>query len=189
MVVSSATSGLNTSTFDTAAVELLSPPPPPPPPPSGQNVVIYAGDAGIVRHGSWQSVSSSSSPNGAKLITPDAGVASLNAPLAAPTDYVDIPFNANAGTYRIWLRLQAAGNNKLNDAVWVQFSDAVISGSPAYRMNTTSGLLVNLATDASASSLNGWGWANTRYWSPPQAARAPYGFRFAKTACSSIKLS
>jgi hypothetical protein len=172
MVVSSAnTSVLNTSTFDTAAVEILSPPPPPPPPPSGQDVVIYASDSSIARHGSsWAPASSSSSPGGMKLVTPDAGVANLNAPLATPTDYVDIPFNANAGTYRIWLRLQATGNSKLNDAVWVQFSDAVISGSPAYRMNTTSGLLVNLATDASAASLNGWGWQNTAYWLSQQTA-------------------
>ena len=31
-------------------------------------------------------------------------------------------------------------------------------------MNTTTGLLVNLATDSTASSLNGWGWQNKAYW-------------------------
>ena len=31
-------------------------------------------------------------------------------------------------------------------------------------MNTASGLLVNLATDSLAGSLNGWGWQNTAYW-------------------------
>jgi hypothetical protein len=46
----------------------------------------------------------------------------------------------------------------------VQFSDALVSGAPIYPLNTTSGLLVNLATDASAVSLNGWGWENTAYW-------------------------
>ena len=29
---------------------------------------------------------------------------------------------------------------------------------------TTSGLLVNLATDSGASSLNGWGWQDSAYW-------------------------
>jgi hypothetical protein len=60
--------------------------------------------------------------------------------------------------------MQAAGNSKFNDAVWLQFSDALVSGSPVYQMNTTSGLLVNLATDTSADSLNGWGWQHTAYW-------------------------
>jgi hypothetical protein len=31
-------------------------------------------------------------------------------------------------------------------------------------MNTTSGLLVNLATDSTGSSLQNWGWANGAYW-------------------------
>jgi hypothetical protein len=168
-VVTSVNPGvLNTSTFDNPVVEPL---PPPSPPPTGQNVVIYASDIPSgARHGSWASASSPTSPNGLKLVTSDVGVANLSAPLAAPTDYVDVPFNANAGTYRIWLRMQAAGNSKGSDAVWLQFSDAVVSGSPAYRMNTNSGLLVNLATDASAASLNGWGWQNTAYWLSQQTA-------------------
>ena len=31
-------------------------------------------------------------------------------------------------------------------------------------MNSEPGLLVNLATDSSAVSLNGWGWYNAAYW-------------------------
>ena len=31
-------------------------------------------------------------------------------------------------------------------------------------MNTTSGLVVNLATDTSGTSLAGWGWQNGAYW-------------------------
>jgi hypothetical protein len=31
-------------------------------------------------------------------------------------------------------------------------------------MQTTSGLLVNLATDSTAASLNNWGWQNGAYW-------------------------
>jgi len=41
----------------------------------------------------------------------------------------------------------------------VQFSDAGV-----YPINTTQGLLVNLATDSTAVSLNGWGWQNGAYW-------------------------
>jgi hypothetical protein len=52
---------------------------------------------------------------------------------------------------------------KANDSVWVQLSDALVGGQPAYATGTTAGLLVNLATDGSAS-LRNWGWQNTAYW-------------------------
>jgi len=48
--------------------------------------------------------------------------------------------------------------------VWVQFSDAQANGSPIYPLNSTVGLLVNLATDSTAGSLNNWGWQNAAYW-------------------------
>jgi hypothetical protein len=130
------------------------------------NIVIYASDipaAGL--HGSWSVASDATSPNGTKLVTTDVGWASTNNPLASPTDYVDVTFTAAAGTpYRLWLRLQALGNSKFNDAVWVQFSDAQVNGAAIYPINNTSGLDVNLATDGTAASLNGWGWQNTAYW-------------------------
>jgi hypothetical protein len=46
----------------------------------------------------------------------------------------------------------------------VQFSDATVNGAAAYPIGSTSGLLVNLATDSAAGSLSGWGWQNTAYW-------------------------
>ena len=64
----------------------------------------------------------------------------------------------------MWLRLRAINNNKYNDSVWVQFSDAQVNGFAVDQIGTTNGLLVNLATDSSAVSLNGWGWANGAYW-------------------------
>ena len=66
--------------------------------------------------------------------------------------------------YRFWIRLRALNDDKFNDAVWVQFSDALVSGAAAYRIGTTQGLLVNLATDAGASSVRNWGWQNGAYW-------------------------
>jgi glucose/arabinose dehydrogenase len=136
-------------------------------PPAATDVVIYANDVpASALHGSWAAAGDSTSPNGVKLVTPDAGASNLNAPLAAPVDYVDVTFTANSGTpYTIWLRLKALGNSKFNDAVWVQFSDARASnGSPVHEMNSPSGLLVNLATDSTAASLNNWGWQNGAYW-------------------------
>jgi hypothetical protein len=128
--------------------------------------VIYASDVPAgARHGSWKTAADATSPNGVKLVTTDAGVAITANALASPSDYVDVTFNASAGTpYTIWLRLRALNNSKYNDAVWLQFSDAVTGGSAAYPMNTTAGLLVNLATDGNGDSLSGWGWQNTAYW-------------------------
>jgi phosphatidylserine/phosphatidylglycerophosphate/cardiolipin synthase-like enzyme len=162
LVNSHNTGVLNTSTFDNVSVSGNSTPPPT----TGTNIVIYANDiAASAIHGSWSKASDSASPASVKLSTPDNGVANTNNPLASPTDYVDVTFNANAGTpYTIWLRMKATANSKYNDAVWVQFSDALSGGTPLYQLNSTSGLLVNLATDSTGSSLNNWGWQNTAYW-------------------------
>jgi len=91
--------------------------------------------------------------------------ASTDVPAAAPQHYVDVTFNADAGTpYRLWLRMQALNNSKFNDSLWIQFFDAMSGGSSIYPINTTQGLDVNLATDAAATSLNQWGWQNAAYW-------------------------
>jgi regulation of enolase protein 1 (concanavalin A-like superfamily) len=152
---------LNTATFDSVAATSG----------GGSNggseagdVVIYASDVANA-HGSWSAVSDGSAAGGIKLSTTNAGAANTDNPLAAPSDYFDVPFEAQANTpYTIWLRLRAIGNDKFNDSLWVQFSDALSGGSPVYRLNTTSGLLVNLATDGTASSLVNWGWQNGAYW-------------------------
>lgn len=164
-VTSHDVNALNSSTFDNVTVTAGATPPPPPPP-TATTVVIYASDiAANALHGSWATGSDPASPSSVTLVTPDNGVANTNNPLAAPVDYVDVPFTADANTpYTIWLRLKAAANNKYNDAVWVQFSDALVNGAPVYPIGTTSGLLVNLATDSSGSSLNNWGWQNAAYW-------------------------
>jgi glycosyl hydrolase family 115 len=116
-------------------------------------------------HGAWTRVADASAAAGSALATPNNGVAITSAPLASPGDYVDVTFDAPAGTeYTLWLRLNAAANDKFNDSVWVQFSDAQAGGAGVYAIGSTSGLLVNLATDSTAVSLNGWGWQNTAYW-------------------------
>jgi subtilisin family serine protease len=140
------------------------PPPPPPPPPS--EIVVYASDLpASARHGTWTTAADAASPFSTKLVTSNNGVSNANAPLAAPADYIDVGFSADAGIpYTIWFRLKALNNDKFNDAIWAQFSDAMVSGSPVYPLNSTSGLMVNLATDATASSLNNWGWVHSAYW-------------------------
>jgi hypothetical protein len=139
---------------------------PPPPPPPTPNIVVYASDisSGAI-HGSWSRVGDASAAGGVKLASTDAGWSSTTAPQSSPANYVDVGFTATAGVaYTIWLRLQALNNDKYNDSVWVQFSDAFVGGSQPYQMNSTSGLLVNLATDTTGASLNRWGWVNSAYW-------------------------
>jgi hypothetical protein len=168
-------SELNTATFD--SVSVTSGGSTPPPPTSSGNVVIYASDIpASARRGSWQPASDPLSPDLVKLRTPDNGFQSSSAPLAAPTHYVDVTFNADANKpYRLWLRLRAFANHVNNDSVWVQFSDALVNGNPTFRMNTTSALLVNLVEDASTFPLD-WGWRNTTYWlSQPTTFTFPTG--------------
>jgi probable HAF family extracellular repeat protein len=134
--------------------------------PAPSDIVIYAADVpGDRIHGSWSKQNDSTSPGGLKLQTTNAGVSHTDSPLASPVDYFDVSFEAVAGQpYALWLRLKALDNNKFNDAVWVQFSGSQANGGPIYRMGSTSALLVNLATDATASSLSNWGWQNGAYW-------------------------
>jgi regulation of enolase protein 1 (concanavalin A-like superfamily) len=129
-------------------------------------IVIYASDiANGQLHGAWTTAPDATSPNGVKMTTADAGWSSIQQPLAAPADYIDVPFSAEADTpYTLWLRIRAISNNKYNDSLWVQFSDAQVGGSPVYPIGSTAGLLVNLATDSTATSLNAWGWQNGAYW-------------------------
>jgi hypothetical protein len=147
-------------------------------PPGAADVVVYASDIpAAARHGSWTTASDPASPNGVKLVTSDVGFVAANAPLPNPIDYVDVTFDVSAGTpYAVWLRLRASGDSMLNDSVWVQFSDATANGASVYPINTSAGLLVNLATDGSGSSLKEWGWQHTAYWlSQPTTVTFPTG--------------
>src|SRR2546423_766651 len=101
---------------------------------SGTNTVIYAADIpDTAMHGAWSKVVDATAAGQTKLTTTDTGSSSLNNPLTAPADYVDISFPANANTsYTLWIRLQARANSKFNDSVWVQFADARVNGSIVY---------------------------------------------------------
>jgi regulation of enolase protein 1 (concanavalin A-like superfamily)/phosphatidylserine/phosphatidylglycerophosphate/cardiolipin synthase-like enzyme len=163
LLVTSHTNGVtSTSSFDNVSVTAGSTPPPP----SSSDIVIYASDVPSANlHGEWVAAADPTSPNGIKLSTPDNGVKNTTNALAAPVHYVDVPFTATGGTqYTLWLRLKALNNNKVSDSIYVQFSDAQISGAAAYPTGTTSGLIVNLATDSTGSSDMNWGWVDGAYW-------------------------
>jgi hypothetical protein len=126
-------------------------------------IVVYARDVASPR--GWTLVSDASAADGMALSNPEQAWSSTSAALAAPTQYFDVTFTAQANTrYRLWLRLRAQADSKFNDSVYVQFSDAVnSSGAAVYRVGTTAGLTVNLAT-CGTCAVQGWGWQNRAYW-------------------------
>lgn len=151
--------------FNYIAVRDSSAPPPPPPPPAPE-IVIYAADVPQADiHGNWAAIADATAAGGIKMASTDFGAATVSTPLAAPADFVDVTFNAVAGTkYRLWLRVNAEVDSKYNDSLYVQFSGAVNSaGTPIYRMGTSQGLNVNQAT-CSTCVPAGWGWLNNAYW-------------------------
>ena len=126
-------------------------------------IVMHASDARVWR-GNWARSVSAGAAGGQSMRSADRGWSSPDRPFAAPENYFDLTFDAEANTpYRIWVRLRAGGNSKWNDAVWLQFSNALVSGSPTYRMGTTEALLVNLER-CNNCGVAGWGWQNGAYW-------------------------
>lgn len=148
------------------------------------DVVLYASDAANL-HGNWVRVSDATAAGGQLVSSVDKGWGTTNAVLASPADYFEFTFNAVANTpYHVWLRQRATANSKYNDAMYAQFSDAVdANGSPLYGIGTTTGLTVNLATDAAASSLNGWGWQDGAYWLAQQTT-----VRFASSGSHTLRI-
>jgi endonuclease/exonuclease/phosphatase family metal-dependent hydrolase len=132
---------------------------------AGSDVVIYTSDVSNVQ-GNWSKVSDGSAAGGQRMTSADQGSSQTDSPLGSPSDYFEATFTAPASTsYHVWLRMRAKGDSKWNDSVWVQFSDATnTSGQAAYRIGSSAGLSVNLATDSGGSSLSGWGWQDKSYW-------------------------
>jgi hypothetical protein len=107
----------------------------------------------------WTRAADSTAASGARLWNPNAGAAKLVVPLASPSQYFDVAFNAVANQpYRLWIRARAESDYWGNDSVFVQFSASKnASGSVAWRIGTTDALAVNLE-DCSGCGISGWGW-------------------------------
>jgi hypothetical protein len=126
--------------------------------PDARDVVMRAADAETVR--GWTRVADAEAAGGVRLATTDAGVA-ITVPLEAPATYFDLPFEAEASRpYRLWVRGLAQGSHRLNDSLYVQFSDSVTQqGEPVYRIGTASATTVVLEEFLHAG-LSGWAWAD-----------------------------
>ena len=130
----------------------------PPPDPEAGDIVLYASEASV-RVGPWNIVNDSTAAGGERLHNPNAGAAKLSSPVANPSNYFEMTFNAEAGKpYRLWIRGKADNNSWANDSVFIQFSTSVTSsGAATWRIGTTSATEMNLE-DCSGCGLSGWGW-------------------------------
>ena len=131
----------------------------------GDEVVLDASDAAAADvHGKWQKATMAGTAAGVALVIPDANATKAAAPLASPSSYVDLHFNAASGVpYYIWFRAQAESNRYTNDSFYMQFSDAVdAAGKSLARIGTTAGLAMVLE-EGSGAGLSGWGWNDANY--------------------------
>jgi phosphatidylserine/phosphatidylglycerophosphate/cardiolipin synthase-like enzyme len=132
-----------------------------PPPPSASlgsgDVLLYASKA--ARFGAWTVVPDSQAAGGARVLNHNAGLAKLTTAAAAPADYIEMTFQAEAQrAYRIWIRGMAQDNHWANDSVHIQFSGSVTSnGTPAWRIGTTDATSISIE-DNNGAGLSGWGW-------------------------------
>jgi hypothetical protein len=153
------------------------------PPAPSPELVLYAKDAAI--RGGWTVTADASAAGGARLQNGDAGAAKLLTPLASPTQYFEITFNAEAGVgYRLWMRGKATSNAWTNDSAYVQFDGSVDkAGVATYRIGTTSATTYTLE-DCSGCGLSGWGWQDNAYGA---GALGPLVY-FAKTGPQRIRV-
>ena len=114
--------------------------------------------------GTWHTIADATAADGTAIGNNDSGAAKVASAAAAPANYVDLAFDAQAGTaYRLWMRVRADADYWGNDSVFVQFSNAVdAGGAPVYRIGTTSSTTVNLE-DGSGAGVAGWGWQDNGY--------------------------
>jgi hypothetical protein len=121
---------------------------------------VPAGDI----HGQWYRTSDQTAAGGVRLWNPNKGAAKILTASASPASYFDVFFSAEAGrAYHVWLRMKAENDSYTNDSAFVQFSGTVTAtGSPAYRIGTTSAAEVSLQ-HSSGALIQGWGW-NDNGW-------------------------
>jgi hypothetical protein len=125
-------------------------------------VVLHAKNASTIV--GWTIMEDATAAGGARLQNVNAGAAKLSKPLASPTQYFEMTFNADAGIgYRLWMRGKATSNNWANDSVYVQFDGSVDeTGVPVYRIGTTSGTTYTLE-DCISCGVSGWGWQDNGF--------------------------
>lgn len=126
------------------------------------DVILHTAHARL--NGNWAAVPDVTAADGVRVSNADQGASKLTTAAAAPGDYFELDFQAEAGVpYRLWLRGIAAKNSYSNDSVFVQFSDSVDSiGNARFRIGTTGATIFSLE-DCSGCGVSGWGWNDNYY--------------------------
>jgi hypothetical protein len=125
------------------------------------DIVLRASEA-TLRAGAWTVVADPTAAGGSALRNPDAGAAKLAAPLANPTSYFELTFDAAAATpYHLWIRGKADKNSWANDSVYVQFADD-LGPTATFGRGTTSAATVSIE-DCTNCGVAGWGWQDQAY--------------------------
>jgi phosphatidylinositol-3-phosphatase len=132
--------------------------------PASYNEVVLHTQRATTTAGQFRIDPDATAAGGSSEHHPDVGAAKVATPLAAPANYFEMTFNADAGkAYRLWIRGKAERNYYGNDSVYFQFSQSVTSsGTPIYRIGTTGATAVVLE-DCSGCALSGWGWNDNGY--------------------------
>jgi hypothetical protein len=129
---------------------------------STSEIVLLGKDASRLA-GKWSFLPDTAAAGGVAVGSPDAGAAKPSEASASPANCVEFTFQVEAGRkYRLWLRGRADRDSWANDSVFVQFSNTINAGAPAWRIGTTDSLFVNLE-DAANAGLSGWGWQDNGY--------------------------
>jgi hypothetical protein len=130
---------------------------------TADDIVLRAGDATTIA-GLWRRLADTSAAGGFRLSQPDAGAPKRETPLASPSNYVDVPFTAEAGEpYRLWIRGRAERDSFANDSAFIQFTNSVDqTGQAIARMGTTSAVTFVLES-CKACGVAGWGWEDDGY--------------------------
>ena len=143
---------------------VAAPGPAPVPPATHDEIVLWAAADAAAIGGTWQRVSDPAAAGQSAVWNRDAGAPKLAAPFAAPANYIDLTFDADAGkSYHLWLRMKADNDSWTNDSVWVQFSGSVdAAGNATNRIGTNGGTYVSLE-ECSGCGEQGWGWQDNAY--------------------------
>jgi hypothetical protein len=124
----------------------------------GEEIVLYASMAPVVS--GWTVTADAAAAGGFRLQNPNLRAAKVGVPLASPTQYFEMTFNALAGRpYRLWVRGRALSNQYEDDSIYVQFDNTVAADgvTAATRIGTTTGHTITLE-DCSGCGLAGYGW-------------------------------
>ena len=126
----------------------------------GNEIVLYAVDQRNWVMGNWSQVGDATAAGGFRAYDQNLGAPKITVPGSTASGLV-IEFAPDPTLiYKLWVRLKAERNAAANDSVWVQFSGSTDrAGTPAYRLNSTSGLAVSLE-ECLNCGVAGWGWAD-----------------------------